>query len=294
MELHQLRYFAKVAELGHFTHAAEACHVSQPSLSQAIAKLERELGQPLFQRLGRSVRLTDAGKQFRTRVTQILAQLDAAKASVSDDPDAGRVVVAAIPTVAPYLLPPVLSAFAKECPRAEVEVIEETTTNVLRLMTDGELDLAVVALPIQQAGLHVEPILTEDLLAVLPSDHPLAVKARVTMRELANERFVLLNEAHCLTGTALSFCTRRNVAPLTTTKMQQLTTVLELVRLGHGVSLVPEMAARTDASQERVYRPIAGDKPTRTLALAWNEHRYQTKLVKRFAEVLRRIGEPGA
>lgn len=293
MEVHQLRYFAKVAELGHFTHAAVACHVSQPSLSQAIAKLERELGQPLFQRLGRSVRLTEAGKQFQSRVMQILTQLDAAKASVTDAPDAGRVVVAAIPTVAPYLLPAVLTAFEKECPQAQVEVVEETTANVLKLAAEGELDLAVLALPVHQSGLHVEPLLTEELLAVLPADHPLAAKAKVTMKELANERFVLLNEAHCLTGAALSFCTRRKVAPLTTAKVQQLTTVLELVRLGHGVSLIPEMAARADTSKHRVYRPIAGEKPTRTLAIAWTEHRYQTKLVKRFAEVLRTAGERG-
>lgn len=290
MEVHQLRYFVKVAELGHFTRAAEACHVSQPSLSQAVAKLERELGQPLFERLGRSVRLTDAGRAFRGRADHILALLDDAKASVTDDPDAGRVVVAAIPTVAPYLLPPVLTAFEQECPHAQVEVVEETTEEIARRAAHGEIDVAVLAVPGPPAGLHVEPLFTEDLLAVLPAGHPLAGKAKVTMKELSAERFVLLNEAHCLTGTALSFCTRRGVGPVVTARMHQLTTVLELVRLGHGVSLIPQMAARADASPGRVYRPIAGEKPTRTLAVGWNTHRYQTKLMKRFVGLLRKCG----
>lgn len=287
MEVHQLRYFVKVAELGHFTRAAEACHVSQPSLSQAVAKLEKELGQPLFERLGRAVRLTDTGKEFHTRATHILALMDDAKASVADAPDAGRLVVAAIPTVAPYFLPAVLTAFAADCPHAQVEVVEATTDEVLRRAAHGEIDLAVIAVPVPHDGLHVEPLFTEPLLAVLPAGHPLAARPTVTMKELSAERFVLLHEAHCLTGTALGFCTRRSVAPVVTAHMHQLTTVLELVRLGHGVSLVPEMTARADASPHRVYRPIAGDKPTRTLAVGWNPHRYQTKLMKRFAATLR-------
>jgi LysR family hydrogen peroxide-inducible transcriptional activator len=287
MEVHQLRYFAKVAELGHFTHAAEACHVSQPSLSQAVAKLERELGRPLFERLGRTVRLTDAGRQFQVRVAQILAQLDDAKASVADRPDAGRLVVAAIPTIAPYLLPPVLTAFGRDCPHAQVEVVEEPTDQLVARAARGEIDLAVLAMPVTRDGLTVEPLFSEDLLAVLPAGHPLAAKPKVTIKELAAERFVLLNEAHCLTGTALGFCTRRGVVPVVTAQMHQLTTVLELVRLGHGVSLVPEMAARADGNAGRVYRPIAGAKPTRTVAVGWNPHRYQTKLMKRFVVALR-------
>ena len=290
MEVHQLRYFAKVAELGHFTRAAEACHVSQPSLSQAIAKLERELGQPLFVRLGRTVKLTDAGRALKTRAEQILSLLDDAKASAADDPDGGRLVVAAIPTVAPYFLPPVLTAFAEECPRAQVEVVEETTANILKLAADGGIDLAVLAAPVVTDVLQVEPLFAEDLLAVLPAAHPLARKRAVSMRDLSAERFVLLNEAHCLTGASLNFCARRNVSPLVTAHMHQLTTVLELVRLGHGVSLIPAMAARADTSKGRVYRPISGDKPTRTVAMAWHPQRFHGRLFERFAAVLRRGG----
>ena len=122
MELHQLRYFTKVAELGNFTHAAKACHVSQPSLSSQIAKLERELGQPLFERQVRGARLTDAGQRFKERVDQILHLLEDARECVQDEGDAGRLTIAAIPTIAPYLLPQLLADFAHQHPHAEIEV----------------------------------------------------------------------------------------------------------------------------------------------------------------------------
>lgn len=294
MEVHQLRYFAKVAELGHFTRAAEACGVSQPSLSQAVARLEADLGTPLFERLGRSVRLTEAGEKFRDRASHILRLLDDARASVTDAPDSGRVVVAAIPTVAPYLLPRALTALAADCPRVQVEVVEETTERAVARTAGGEADVLIAALPLRHPDLHVEPLLTEELLAVLPAAHPLAARPRVTLKELAAERFVLLDEAHCLTDTALAFCARRKAAPEVTARVHQLTTVLELVRLGHGVSLVPAMAAAADPSRHRVYRPIAGPKPTRTVAVGWDTRRYHTAVFARFVQTLRAVArQPG-
>ena len=287
MEIHQLRYFAKVAEIGNFTRAAEACFVSQPSLSQQIAKLEEELGQPLFERLGRGVRLTEAGRKLRERASQILLLLDEAKAAITDEPDSGRLVVAAIPTIAPYFLPPVLTQFASACPRARIEVAEETTAHILEMLAHGDADLAVLALPLRGENLHVETLFTEELLAVLPAGHALIGKANLSLRDLAGEPFVLLHEAHCLTGTAMSFCRREGIAPTGTARIQQLATIQELVRLGHGVSLVPAMAARADTHAGRVYRSLSGDKPTRTVALAWNRMRYQSKLFSRFAAALR-------
>ncbi len=284
MEMHQLRYFAKVADLGNVTRAAEACHVSQPSLSQQIAKLERELGQPLFERLGRGVRLTEAGKLFKRYSDQILSLTEDARTRVSDEPDSGRITLAAIPTVAPYYLPGVLTRFAKECPKARVEIVEETTNNILRLLAEGDVDLAIVALPLQAEHVHTRTLFTEELVAVLPSRHPLAAKAKVSLKDLVLEPFVVLNEAHCLTGNTMSFCARHSASPLVTAKSHQLLTVLELVRLGQGVSLVPAMAVPKGRDEGRVYRSLAGDKPTRTIALAWNRMRYQTQLFKRFVE----------
>jgi LysR family transcriptional regulator, hydrogen peroxide-inducible genes activator len=284
--MHQLRYFAKVADLGNVTRAAEACHVSQPSLSQQIGKLERELGQPLFERLGRGVRLTEAGKLFKRYSDQILTLTEDARTRVSDDPDSGHITLAAIPTIAPYYLPGVLTRFARECPKARVEIVEETTGNILRLLAEGSVDLAIVALPIQAEHVHTKALFTEELVAVLPSRHPLAARPRLSLRDLVLEPFVVLNEAHCLTASTMSFCARHSASPLVTARSHQLLTVLELVRLGQGVSLVPAMAVPKGRDDGRKYRSLSGDKPSRTVALAWNRMRYQNQLFKRFVEFL--------
>ena len=284
--MHQLRYFAKVADLENVTRAAEACHVSQPSLSQQIAKLERELGQPLFERLGRGVRLTEAGKMFKRYSDQILSLTEDARTRVTDDRDSGRITLAAIPTIAPYYLPGVLTRFAKEAPRVQVEIVEETTANILRLLAEGAIDLAILALPIQAEHVYTKTLFTEELFAVLPSGHPLTKKPRVGLKDLVLEPFVVLNEAHCLTGATMSFCARHSASPVITARSHQLLTVLELVRLGQGVSLIPAMAVPKGRDAGREYRSLAGDKPSRTIALAWNRMRYQTQIFKRFVEFI--------
>ncbi len=284
--MHQLRYFAKVAELGNVTRAAEACHVSQPSLSQQITKLEHELGQPLLERLGRGVRLTDAGRLFKRYADQILSLTEDACTRVADTPDAGRIVLAAIPTIAPYFLPSALTRFSKECPKAQIDIVEDTTGNILRLLADGGVDLAILALPIQAEHVHTKTLFTEELLAVLPSHHPLTKKARVALKDLIGEPFVVLNEAHCLTRNTMSFCERHAASPLITARSHQLLTVLELVRLGQGVSLIPAMAVPKARDDGREYRSLSGDRPSRTVALAWNRMRYQTQLFKRVVQFL--------
>lgn len=284
MELQQLRYFAKAAHLSSFTKAAEACLVSQPSLSQQIAKLEQELGQPLFERVGRGAKLTEVGKAFKERVDQILKLVDDAKASAADEPDAGRLVVAAIPTIAPYFLPEVVASFCDAFPKARVEIIEEPTASILTLLANGDVDCGVLGLPIRADNLKIEKLFEEELLAALPADHSLAKRRKLKLEDLVSEPFVLLNDAHCLSELTMTFCKRRSLAPIATAKLHQLATVLEFVRLGRGVSLVPAMAAAQDQSDERVYRSLDGDPPKRTVAVAWSAFRFRTKLFDRFLE----------
>ena len=288
MELQQLRYFAKAAELGNFTRAAEATFVSQPSLSQQIIKLEQELGQPLFERLGRQVRLTEAGKLLKERVDQVLALLDDAQARIADRPDTGRLTIAAIPSIAPYFLPSVLEGFRRDCPGAQLEVVEEVTQLSLRKLAEGEVDLALLALPVHGSNLHIEPLFSEELLLVLPAGHALADKPRLTLKDLSDEPFVLLNDSHCLTQNALSFCQQKKFQPIVTSRISQLATLQELVALGQGVSLIPAMARKLDSSPTRIYRSLAGEKPTRTIALVWHEYRFQSRLFKRFAAWLKK------
>jgi LysR family hydrogen peroxide-inducible transcriptional activator len=284
MELSQLRYFAKAAEIGNFTRAAEACFVSQPSLSQQILKLEEEIGQPLFDRVGRSVRLTNAGRLLKEHVDQAIRLLEDAKAQLQDKSDAGRLVVAAIPTIAPYVLPRLVKRFTDMYPRAEIDIVEDVTAGILQRCRQGEIDLAIVALPIPGEALRITPLFKEELLVALHVDHALARKPRITLKDLASEPFILLADAHCLTGNSLSFCHSKGYQPIMTSRVNQLSTVLELVSLGHGVSLVPAMAAECDTSPTRCYRSLSGDKPERTVGLISHEHHFRTRLFQQFTQ----------
>jgi len=278
--MHQIVYFVKLAQLGNFTRAAEACHVSQPTLSHQIAKLEQELGRPLFERLGRGARLTDAGRVLKERADQILTLVDDARDCVVADAEAGRLVVAAIPTVAPYLLPKILVRFAADNPKARIDVREYPTAEILERITAGEIDLAILALPIPDEALQVETLLTEKLLLALPARHPLADKPRVRFKDLAHEPFVLLHDTHCLAGETKQFCASHSLAPVTTAQLHQLAMVVELVRLGHGVSFVPEMATRQTPGV--VFRSLGAEGPTRTLATVWSKLRFRRALFNRF------------
>jgi LysR family hydrogen peroxide-inducible transcriptional activator len=292
MELQQLRYFVTVADLGNFTRAAEKCLVAQPSLSQQILKLEGELGRPLFDRLGRKVRLTDAGRTLYEHAVSILAKVDDAQRHVteSEESGVGRVNVGAIPTVAPYLLPPLLKTFLKRFPRAEVTVREDLTEHTIQSCLQGELDVGVLALPVDEEQLIVEPLFTEELLLATVADHPLIKKRRVNMADLSIEAFVLLSETHCLGEQIVSFCKQQSCLPAVSCHTAQLLTVQELVALGHGVSLIPEMAVAADRTKRRSYRSLSGIRPTRTLAMIRHKHRYQSPVVGEFVEMLRELG----
>jgi LysR family hydrogen peroxide-inducible transcriptional activator len=287
MEIGQLRYFLIVAAKGNFSRAAKELGLSQPALSRAIAKLEKELRQPVFERTPRGVTLTTAGKLLRARAQEILAIVENTKAEITDDGHSGVIRIGAIPTIAPYFLPTVLRTFARLHPRASVQVVEDVTTGMIKRCDEGDLDLAIAALPIKAKYLQVEELFEEELLAVVAARHPLAHKQRVTINDLKLHPFVLLDEAHCLSGQIVSYCHNRSVQPVAMERTSQLATVQELVALDHGVSMVPAMAQRLDTSQRRTYRSISGTMPTRRVVMIWNPYRFQSKLLASFKEVLR-------
>jgi LysR family transcriptional regulator, hydrogen peroxide-inducible genes activator len=289
MELHQLKYFLALADLGSFTKAAERCHVAQPSLSQQIIKLEKELKHPLFERLGRTIRITEAGLTLYDLAITILASVEEAKSRIADaSPEqGGAVTVGAIPTVAPYLLPSLASDFQRGLPRSKIVIHEDFTEHTIENCLRGELDLGVLALPIPDAQLHVEPLFEEELLLALPAKHPLTKKRRVTMSDLNGQPFILLSEMHCLGRQIVSFCNQESCTPFMVCRTAQLLTVQELVSVGHGVSLLPAMACKFDRSPQRVYRRLADAATNRTLAMIWHRQRYQRPIVRRFIEFLR-------
>ena len=287
MELEQLRQFLLVAEHQNFTRAAEEIGLSQPALSRSIARLESDLGQPVFERQTRKVVLTDAGKLLQSRAQQILVMVEDTKAEISDDGETGRVRLAAIPTIAPFFLPEILQQFSKKYPQATVTVQEDTTENLLKRCTQGEIDLAILALPITAKYLEIEPLFSEELFLVLAPDHPLTNKKQIRIHDIESLPFVLLDEAHCLSDNIATFCRQQAFHPVSVERTSQLATVQELVSLDHGVSMVPAMAVEIDESRRREYRSIAGNKPMRTVAMVWNPYRFQSRLLRQFQELLR-------
>src|ERR1700747_3192223 len=265
MELHQLRYFCAVADTGSFSRAAEHSHVSQPSLSQQILKLEAELGVRLFDRLGRSVRLTEVGKAFLPRALSRLRELEAARGEVVESKESvsGQVAIGVIPTVAPYFLPPVLTGFAKLFPKSTVTVVEEITPVLLGRLRTGSIDIAILALPVRGHEFDALSLLTEPLFAALPKNHRLARNRAVAIRELRKEPFLLLRDGHCFRENAVAACDRARVSPQVVFESGQFSSLLGLVGAGVGGSLVPAMAVdrRAKVRFVRISDPAA----TRTI-----------------------------
>jgi LysR family transcriptional regulator, hydrogen peroxide-inducible genes activator len=246
MEVHQLRYFCAVAETGNFTRAAQQEHVAQPSLSQQIIKLEDELGARLFDRLPKSARLTAFGKAFLPKARTILRQIGEAKIEIHEMAglEKGEITVGAIPTIAPYLLPSMLTSFAREHPGILIHVTEEITPVLLERVHGGEIDLAILTLPISGNELICEPLLSEPLYAVLPRKHALAGRSSLALTEIGNEPFLLLKEGHCFRDNTIAACRRSRLTPNVVFESGQFATILAMVSAGMGISIVPEMAAR--------------------------------------------------
>jgi LysR family hydrogen peroxide-inducible transcriptional activator len=287
MELHQLRYFCAVAETGSFSRAAEQCHVAQPSLSQQIIKLEEELGARLFDRLGRSVRLTELGKTFLPRARAVLRELEAAKGDVVERKDfvGGPVAVGVIPTVGPYFLPRVLTSFSRKFPQVRFTVVEEITPVLLDRLRAGAIDVAILALPIRGHEFETKPLLTERLFAALPKNHRLAKRTALSLRDLRSEPFLLLRDGHCFRDTAVAACDRARLHPQVIFESGQFSSLLSMVGAGMGVSIVPEMAVERKSPCRFVH--IADERAARTIGTVGLRGRSLTRAHQAFLAQLR-------
>ena len=275
MEMQQLRYVVAVARARNFSRAAEQCHVSQPSLSQQIQKLEDELGERLFDRTKREAKLTPHGEAFLRRAVRILEEVEAATREASDAKDLlrGTLTVGVLPTIAPYLLPAVLTEFTEKYPGLEIIVQEDTTARLLKQLLAYETDLALVSLPISDERLELQALLTEELLLALPPGHPLTRKRIVKVADLAGERLIVMKEDHCLGDQVLRFCDRRAVNPQISFRSAQLETIQALVCAGLGLSLIPAMAAPAARRDLPEYRSLPAPKPERKIVAAWPKQR---------------------
>src|SRR5688572_22747182 len=279
MEIHQLRYFVAVAEEKSFSRAAEKVRVAQPSLSQQIQKLEGELGHPLFDRLARSVILTEAGSGFLPYAQRILNELSSAQRYVSDrsETPGGEVSVGILPTIAPFMVEALLARSAEKFPEVRLNIIEDVTDNLVRMVDTGEVDLAIISTCRSASGAHIERWAAEPLIAAFPKNHPLAGRETVAWRELQRETVLVLPESHCLSRQIHKWCAQHRVRDKRVGALQ-LTTLLAMVSAGRGISLVPKMGLNKWSAEEGcVFLPFKGVEPKREINLLRNALQYQSK-----------------
>ena len=245
MELHQLRYFCAVASSGSFTRAAELEGISQPSLSQQIRKLEQTVGAPLFTRLGRHVRLTAAGEALHEHAQEILRHSRDASQRIRQlaQTVSGPLRVGAIPTVLPYLLAPRLVDFSALYPEVQVELQEETTTELVKQLQRGDLDVILVALPLRVPEVVCSELVRDPLMLAVPQGHPLAGEHSAHINSVQQERLLLLREGHCFRGDVLTACTRARAEFHAVFESDSLATIYSLVASRLGISIVPAMSA---------------------------------------------------
>jgi len=286
MEFHQLRYVCAIADTGSFSRAAERCQVAQPSLSQQVLKLEKDLGSKLFDRLGRSIRVTEAGRAFLPHARAIVEQIEAARSSVTGkNADVrGSVAVGAIPTIAPYLLPRHTAAFAKKYPEAKLRIVEETTPLLVEGLRELSIDMAILALPLRHKDLECFPIRTEPLFAALPKDHPGCAADSMALKSLRGESFVMLRDGHCFRDLSLATCTHARIRPNIAFESDQFSSVLGMVAAGVGISIVPEMAIDRNAGCGFVR--LNDSRATRTIVVAVLRGRSFNRVQQNFLSVI--------
>ena len=287
LTLKQLRYFDALAREKHFGRAADRSAISQPALSMQIRDLEEELGASLIERGPRQVRLTRLGEQFLERVQVILRSVDElgelARASRSDL--AGELRIGVIPTIAPYLLPQVISALDRTYPGLDLRVRETLTERLLAELNEGRIDAAIVALPVSEPGLVETPLFSEEFVLVRPisqADQPVP-----QVDDLAAMKLLLLEEGHCFRDQALSFCDTARARPRDGLDGSSLTTLVQMVAAGLGITLIPEMAVPVEARSAGVATArFPGVRPGRSVGMIWRKSNPLGTQLARVAEVV--------
>jgi LysR family transcriptional regulator, hydrogen peroxide-inducible genes activator len=270
--LRQLRYFDALAGLSHFGRAAAACGISQPALSMQIKELEEALGAVLIERGARQVRLTKFGEDAALRVRDILRSVDELGdfARASRGWLAGQLHIGMIPTIAPYLLPTVIGNLTRMHPELDIHVREALTSRLIQELVEGRLDTAIVALPVSEPSLTEVALFAENFLLVRPGeDEGTPVPSSETLREM---RLLLLEEGHCFRDQALSFCNMQSSPPRDALDASSLSTLVQMVSAGMGVTLIPEMAVAVETRSASVSVARFKDpQPARTVGMIWRK-----------------------
>src|ERR1700761_7195067 len=285
--LRQLRYFDALARHGHFGRAAEACSISQPALSMQIREMEKVLGGALLERGARQLALTKFGEELLQRVRDILRSVDELGdfARASRDRLAGRLRVGMIPTIAPYLLPKVIENLARLHPELDIHVRETLTPRLIKEVVEGRLDTAIVALPVPEPSLTEIALFREHFLLVRPGEQKgTPVPSRETLREM---KLLLLEEGHCFRDQALSFCKMQSSPPREMLDASSLSTLVQMVGAGIGVTLIPEMAVPVETRSAPVsVTRFKNPQPSRTIGMVWRKSSPLARQLLQISEVI--------
>lgn len=288
----QLRYFEALARHSHFGRAADACSISQPAISVQIKELEETLGTELFERSARQVRLTNFGEEFALRVRDILRSVDelADLARASRDRLVGRLRIGVIPTVAPYLLPTIIGNLTRMHDALDIHVRETQTQKLIQELAEGRLDTAIVALPVSEPSLTEVALFEENFVLVRPGeDEGKPVPNREMLREM---RLLLLEEGHCFREQALSFCNMGAARPRELLDGSSLSTLVQMVGAGIGVTLIPEMAVPVETLSASVsIAHFKSPQPSRTIGMIWRKASPLAEQLLQISEVVRQSAE---
>ena len=290
MNLKDLKYLVALADTGHFGRAAERTFVSQPTLSAQLKKLEDYLGVKLVERQPKNVQLTDVGKQIVARARRMLNEGDEIVALARDNtnPLSGKLRMALIQTIGPYLLPRVMQKIRKAMPDLKLMLYEHQTENLLKRLRDGELDLGVVALPAEDEGLESRELYRESFMVALPSQHPLAQKQTVKVQDLKDQTLLLLEDGHCLRDQALEVCSRVDIREPEDFRATSLETLRQMVMAGLGITLMPEFAIDPPFGSQRgmTVRPFGKPAPMRTVGAVWRKTSTRTAAIEAVCDVV--------
>jgi len=287
MNLRDLRYLVAVAEHRHFGRAAEACFVSQPTLSTQVKKLEDELGVVLIERTNRQVMLTPVGERIVAQAQRVLREVNQMVdiAQAYQDPFGGEFRLGIIPTVAPYLLPKILGPMRKAFPKLKTQLTEGQTQTITRMLRDGELDAVILALPAEEDNIEQVHLYKEPFYFAASKLHPKAGRKSVRLADLENEQVLLLEDGHCLRDQALAICTNAHAVENTNFRATSIETLRQMVAANIGITLMPELAISPKTGPVR-YLPFEGAQPHRNIGLCWRSSSTREQLLKELAVVL--------
>ena len=275
LKLKDLRYLVAVADTRHFGRAAERSFVSQPTLSAQLKKLEEYLGVQLIERAPKRVQLTAAGEEIVERARRILEASEeiVELARGHRDPLAGRLRLALLPTIGPYLLPNVAARLRKQLPRLELMLYEYQTDPMLEKLHSGEIDVGILAFPVPMDGLDSYELYREPFMVAMPANHRLAQRNSVRVEDLDQETLLLLEDGHCLRDQALDICSSTNVHEKQDFRATSLETLRQMAAAGAGIPLLPELAGRGAYGNARgvAIRPFVKPVPTRTIGAVWRK-----------------------